>query len=139
MPADQIPNPDQVRLPGIQMRLGVREYVLAPIVLDKFLELEDDFERLRPDAEHPFTTIGERVRSLAKFVRASLERNYDYVERSDGQRVLLTEAVLLSDLLDMGNREDALMAALAVSGLQQPGEQTPEPVSQSPSPASITA
>lgn len=140
MSTDQIPEVAQVRLPGIKMKLGVREYVLAPITLDKFCELEEDFDRLRPDSEKPFTSAGERVKALTKFVLASLERNYSFVERSDGMRVPLTAAVLLSDLLDMGNREEAFLAALAVSGLQQSGELEPErETAASPSPASTTA
>lgn len=131
--------PDRSQVPGIKMPLGAKEYVLAPLTLGQFFELEEEYNGLQPDAEKPLVGMA-RLRALGKFIKASLERNYTTVLRWDGTEVPLTEDVMFSDLLDLGNRENAFLATLAISGLKQVGETEPAKVEVQPlSPASTIA
>lgn len=109
-------------VPGTNVQLGRGTYVLAPISVGKFREMEQDWERLyATEGEGENQTLAvqgsERQVIMAKFILASLSRNYAQVLDDGGNLVPLSEDAVLNFLLDVGNRETAFAAAMGVSGM----------------------
>lgn len=109
-------------VPGVVIQLGRGTYVLAPVTVGKFRELEPEWNKLyETDGEGDSTTLRlqgvERQVIMAKFILASLQRNYSQVIDDAGDFVPLTEDSVLNSLLDVGNREAAFAATMGVSGL----------------------
>lgn len=96
-------------IPGQEVALGKDIYTLAPITIEKYAELEPEFTRLYDADEAGLYKIQgvERFKLMAKFILESLRRNHPDV----------TEAQVLGELLDMGNKDSVFAIAMGVSGL----------------------
>ena len=110
---------------GRPFLVGGTTYIIAPLKLSQFWELEADLNRMRPEAEEP-AHGGERFKIMARVVAMALSRNHP--EMTEDQ---------VADLFDLGNIEGAFEAALAVGGLVATGEAMPAE-NGSTSPASST-
>lgn len=113
-------------VPGQKMQLGVMEYVLAPVKLAKMKDLQGEFDRLYKIKEGSesleFEVQGfERTEIIAKFVAASLQRNYDQIISDEGKFLDITPESVL-EILDLGTRENAFAAVMALTGLAPLGE-----------------
>lgn len=99
---------------GVAVRLGGRDYTLAPITLGDLVRLGPAFQRIEEAAKGASLTP-EQGAAVIDVVHASARRNHPALTRDQ-----------VGELLDLGNLRAALAAAMGASGLVQtpvaPGE-----------------
>lgn len=147
MANDSTPELRSRGIPGTKLQLGMAEYVLSPITVGRFRDLEADWDSLYEMNEDgtTFKLNGpKRSALMARFIFESLRRNYSKAVDDEGNLVELTEDLVVNSLVDLGNRDFAYAAVMGISGMQPTGEALAGPEAEAvaspaqPSPPSST-
>jgi hypothetical protein len=98
-------------MPGVQIAIGDRKYIVPPLTLGQIRRLAPELNRI---GDRVSMLDGEVIGAIVKVVTAALQRNYPD---------LTEEAV--EEMLDMANAPAVFLAVLTGSGLKRsigPGE-----------------
>jgi CRP-like cAMP-binding protein len=102
------------RIKGVMLELGGEVFECPPLALGDLELLQDRLEAMKKSTSQ---TDRETVSTVIDATLAALNRNYPDLTRQ-----------ALARLIDVGNMQQAMLAVMAVSGLERREEGKPAPV-----------
>ncbi|HZT90207.1 MAG TPA: hypothetical protein VFA12_19730, partial [Stellaceae bacterium] len=98
-------------IPGVQIAMGGREWIVPPLTLGQMRRLLPQIMRLK---DFGAGLGGEEIEVIVELVTAALKRNYPDMTAEE-----------VEELVDLGNARHVVQAILTGSGLRPAGEERP--------------